>query len=103
MKSELKYLIGSIVMSGCVLISPSALAQDTAIKNIMVYGDSITWGWLPTSPIVPTVRHEKKNRWPDVMLNSLGDGYNVITEGLSGRTTNIEDPNAPGLMNGLQD
>ena len=31
---------------------------------------------------------------------ALGEGYTVITEGLSGRTTNVEDPTAPGLMNG---
>jgi len=77
-------------------------AQDTTKKNILVYGDSITWGWLPTDPIVPTVRHKKADRWPEVMLSALGDEYHVITEGLSGRTTNIEDPNAPGLMNGVE-
>lgn len=102
MKSILKYLIPSITMAGCMAMSSTLVAQDTETKNILVYGDSLTWGWLPTEPIVPTVRHEKKDRWPNVMSSALGEGYNVITEGLSGRTTNIDDPNAPGLMNGLE-
>ncbi|MEM8571425.1 MAG: SGNH/GDSL hydrolase family protein [Pseudomonadota bacterium] len=69
-------------------------------KNIMVFGDSITWGWVPTDPIVPTVRHAEEDRWPEIMAAALGDGYHVVTEGLSGRTTNVEDPDLPGLMNG---
>ena len=69
-------------------------------RNILVYGDSITWGWVPTAPIVPTVRHAEEDRWPTITGTALGTGYNVITEGLSGRTTNVEDPTAPGLMNG---
>lgn len=76
-------------------------AQDTqAPRNVLVFGDSITWGWLPKDPIVPTVRHAEEDRWPVIMGAALGDGYNIVTEGLSGRTTNIEDPTAPGLMNG---
>lgn len=88
---------------GCALlplISSAALAQDDATRNIMVFGDSITWGWLPKDPIVPTVRHAEEDRWPVIMGGALGDGYNIVTEGLSGRTTNVEDPTAPGLMDG---
>lgn len=69
-------------------------------RTILVYGDSITWGWVPTAPITPTVRHAEEDRWPTIVGTTLGAGYNVITEGLSGRTTNVEDPTAPGLMNG---
>lgn len=73
---------------------------DSPEKNIMVFGDSITWGWVPKDPIVPTVRHAEQDRWPEIMAEALGDGYTVVTEGLSGRTTNVDDPDAPGLMNG---
>ena len=85
-----------------VLIAPAALhAQDDAdVRNILVYGDSITWGWLPVAPIVPTVRHDAADRWPTILGATLGDGYNIITEGLSGRTTNMDDPTQPGLLNG---
>jgi lysophospholipase L1-like esterase len=89
---------------GCTLasaVSASGAAQaDDHVKNIMVFGDSITWGWLPKDPIVPTVRHAEEDRWPEIMAAALGDGYTVVTEGLSGRTTNVEDPDLPGLMNG---
>ena len=89
---------------GCAVLAPLATGapaqEETAQRNILVFGDSITWGWLPKDPIVPTTRHAEEDRWPTIMANSLGDGYNVVTEGLSGRTTNIDDPTAPGLMNG---
>ena len=43
-------------------------------------------------------------RWPTGGPRSwgprFGEDYNIITEGLSGRTTNMDDPDAPGLMNG---
>ncbi len=84
------------------LLSSTANAQDEDVKNVLVYGDSITWGWMPKNPIVPTVRHAEADRWPNIMAAALGDGYAVITEGLSGRTTNVEDETAPGLMNGAE-
>lgn len=89
---------------GCCLLpalAAGALAQEGETpRTILVFGDSITWGWLPKDPIVPTVRHAEEDRWPVIMGAALGEGYTVVTEGLSGRTTNIEDPTAPGLMNG---
>jgi len=102
MRKVIKYLATLMLFPGFIVQSSLVTAQDSSKKNILVFGDSITWGWLPTEPIVPTVRHNQKDRWPNVMLHSLGDGYNVISEGLSGRTTNIDDPNAPGLMNGAE-
>ena len=79
-----------------------AAAQESgeSPRTVLVFGDSITWGWVPTSPIVPTTRHAKADRWPQIMAEALGEGYEVVTEGLSGRTTNVEDETAPGLMNG---
>jgi len=91
------------VAFGCALLpvtAVGALAQDDATSNIMVFGDSITWGWLPKDPITPTVRHAEEDRWPIILGAALGDGYNIVTEGLSGRTTNVEDPTALGLMDG---
>ena len=84
-----------------VVLAPAAVqAQDDGVRNILVYGDSITWGWFPRDPIVPTVRHAEADRWPTILEAVLGDGYNVITEGLSGRTTNMDDPTQPGLLDG---
>lgn len=91
----------SLLMLGAA-VPAAATAQDGSTKNVLVYGDSITWGWMPTAPIIPTVRHAEADRWPAIMQASLGEGYNVITEGLSGRTTNVEDETAAGLMNGAE-
>lgn len=93
----------SVVAGGALfaMLAGAAMAQDRqAQQNVLVFGDSITWGWVPKDPITPTTRHAEEDRWPTIMGAALGDGYNIITEGLSGRTTNIEDPTAAGLMNG---
>jgi len=97
-----KNALYAIAITGFALLSSSVHAEDSKMKNVLVFGDSITWGWLPTEPIVPTVRHDEENRWPNIMQAALGEQYDVITEGLSGRTTNIDDPNADGLMNGAE-
>jgi lysophospholipase L1-like esterase len=98
---------GEIVRAGalgCGVVAMTAAGgvakADDAEKTIMVFGDSITWGWVPKDPIVPTERHAEEDRWPEIMAAALGEGYDVVTEGLSGRTTNVEDPDLPGLMNG---
>ena len=97
-------VIGKIVLAAALGAMTSAPAfadgHGTETRNILVFGDSITWGWLPKAPVVPTVRHAEEDRWPSILEAALGEGYSVITEGLSGRTTNIDDPQAPGLMNG---
>ncbi len=85
-----------IVLAALVVTAPTtATAQETT--RILVYGDSLTWGWVPTDPIVPTTRHDVEDRWTTVMAEELGDGYEIVVEGLSGRTTNIDDPNDPKL------
>ena len=38
-------------------------------------------------------------RWPGALRNALGDGYEVIEEGLGGRTTVWDDP-IEGYKNG---
>jgi lysophospholipase L1-like esterase len=71
--------------------------QDEGARRILVYGDSLTWGWTPVAPITPTVRHPAEDRWTTALEAALGEGYEVIAEGLSGRTTNIDDPTDPKL------
>jgi lysophospholipase L1-like esterase len=80
-----------------VIVSGSAMAQDEAPKRILVFGDSLTWGWTPADPVVPTVRHAPEDRWTAALAAGLGDGYEIVVEGLSGRTTNIDDPSDPKL------
>lgn len=55
------------------------------MKRIMVFGDSNSWGLNP----VDGSRYEK--RWPKTMAKILGDGYEVIEENISGRSTVWDD------------
>ncbi len=63
------------------------------MKTILIYGDSLTWGSVPGE----AKRHERNIRWPNVMGNELGEGYEIITDGLRGRLTaydeNLSDSN----------
>lgn len=61
-------------------------------KRIMCFGDSLTWGWVPVEEGVPTTRYPAEQRWPGVLQAELGEGYIIIEEALSGRTTSLDDP-----------
>lgn len=54
------------------------------MKTILCYGDSITWG---SNPEAGGIRHDRADRWPEVMRQALGPGHHVMAEGLRGRTT----------------
>lgn len=67
-------------------------------KNVLCFGDSLTWGWTPASqPASLTKRYPSDVRWPGVLAAQLGSGYRILEEGLSGRTTNADDPLDPRL------
>jgi lysophospholipase L1-like esterase len=66
-------------------------------KRIMCFGDSLTWGWNPILAGVPIERYGKDKRWTGVLARHLGDEYEVVEEGLSGRTTGVDDPLDPRL------
>lgn len=62
-------------------------------KNILIFGDSNTWGWNPVNDLVmPLQRWDDDIRWAGVLAAQLGDEYKVIQEGLNGRTTVWDDP-----------
>ena len=65
------------------------------MKTILCYGDSNTWGYNPTD----AGRYPLDVRWTGVLARELGDGYQVIEEGLNGRTTVWDDP-IEGYKNG---
>jgi len=58
------------------------------MKRIVCFGDSNTWGYNPETKS----RYPKAERWPGVMAAALGNGFDVVEEGLNGRTTVWEDP-----------
>lgn len=58
------------------------------MKCVLCYGDSNTWGYDP----VTKDRFDAETRWPRVLGQALGRDYEVIEEGLGGRTTVWDDP-----------
>ena len=69
------------------------------MKNILCYGDSNTHGTKPIDfdmldvDFIPSIyRYPLEKRWTTVLQQELGDGYNIIVEGLNGRNTVFDDP-----------
>ena len=60
------------------------------MRTVLCYGDSNTHGQIPGG--LPLDRYTLHERWPGIMARELGDGWHVIEEGLSGRTTVRDDP-----------
>jgi lysophospholipase L1-like esterase len=67
------------------------------VMRIMCYGDSLTWGWAPTLEGVPVQRYARHERWTGVLAAKMGPDFEIVEEGLSGRTTNLDDPTDPRL------
>jgi lysophospholipase L1-like esterase len=65
------------------------------MKRILCYGDSNTWGQNPLTK----ERYDDQTRWTRVLASALGPEYEVVEEGLNGRTTVWEDP-IEGYKNG---
>ncbi|WP_339935225.1 SGNH/GDSL hydrolase family protein [Vreelandella glaciei] len=66
------------------------------MKTILAFGDSLTWG----TDAQADGRHAFDYRWPNVLQKELGPNWDVITEGLGGRTTIYDDPGSPIDRNG---
>jgi lysophospholipase L1-like esterase len=61
--------------------------------SVVCFGDSNTWGCPPLSLTEPQRRLGRDERWTGVLGARLGPkGYDVVEEGLSGRTTVFDDP-----------
>jgi lysophospholipase L1-like esterase len=70
--------------------------EPERMKTVLCYGDSNTWGYDPAT----RSRYPSDVRWTGVLADRLGAEYQVIEEGLNGRTTRWDDPMEPG-RNGL--
>ncbi len=66
------------------------MIKDSA-KVILCYGDSNTWGNVPRTDN----RFPRSVRWPGALQVLLGEGYEVISEGLCGRTFVAAEPDKP--------
>ena len=70
-------------------------------KTILVFGDSNTFGTPPMlSRAGICARYGKNIRWPMIMQNYLKPEWEIIEEGLPGRTTSLPDPEMGDHMNG---
>jgi lysophospholipase L1-like esterase len=67
------------------------------VKTVVLFGDSNTWGYVPGSD---GERFPRDVRWPGRLAQALGDEWEVVAEGLNGRTATVERPDSEG-RNGL--
>ena len=76
-----------------------ALAKDMGHDRISVvcYGDSNTYGYDPATG----GRYAPEKRWVTILQDKLGPRYEVISEGLNGRTTAYDRPGA-AWKNGIK-
>lgn len=70
--------------------------SDRPIR-ILCFGDSNTWGYSPQDGS----RYPSNIRWTGVLQKFLGQNYQIIEEGLNGRTTDLDYSNRIG-RNGRQ-
>lgn len=68
------------------------------MEKILCYGDSNTWGYIPGTGN----RYSNEERWTGILQSKLGEQYQVLEEGLNGRTTLEPDPERD-LKSGLDD
>ena len=61
------------------------------MKTILCYGDSNTYGYDPRTG----GRYPKEERWVTILQNLLGADYEIIPEGLNGRTTAYDREDGP--------
>lgn len=62
-------------------------------KRIVCFGDSNTWGFDSSTQS----RFSEEIRWPKLLQKMLKDNFEVIEEGLPGRSSTSEDPLFEGL------
>lgn len=66
------------------------MKTNTTTKRILCYGDSNTWGRIPSR--MGMERYPIQTRWTGILQETLGEDYEIIEEGLGGRTTMVDDP-----------
>lgn len=81
-----------------ILSAVSFTERIVVMRRIVCFGDSNTYGQSP----VDGSRYGEGVRWPGVLDNLLGDGFEVVNEGKNGRTIAFDDPYIEGC-NGLKD
>jgi lysophospholipase L1-like esterase len=70
----------------CLAVSPLTAAGNT----VLLYGDSMVWGWVPTETAQDPVRYPRSERIGGVMEAALGPDWTVVEEGLNGRCAGVD-------------
>jgi lysophospholipase L1-like esterase len=70
-------------------------------RTVLCFGDSNTHGSKPMNLPGVNERFSPTDRWPGVLAAALGSDWQVIEEGLPGRTTVHDDPIEGHHKNGL--
>ncbi|WNC67041.1 SGNH/GDSL hydrolase family protein [Thalassotalea nanhaiensis] len=58
------------------------------MQNILCFGDSNTWGYIPGSGF----RYDEASRWTTIAQCLLGNEFCIYEAGLNGRTTTCDEP-----------
>ena len=84
------------VLCCLLMLCLTSVAEAAAEKKrILVFGDSNTFGYVEDAQGI-VGRLPLDTSWPGRMAALLGNDYEVIVEGLSGRTTRIDSPERSG-------
>lgn len=70
------------------------------MRTLLIYGDSNTHGTLPVTALGQSARYGREERWAGRLARLLPD-WEVLAEGLPGRTTVHDDPVEGAHRNGL--
>lgn len=70
------------------------------MQTLLCFGDSNTHGTQPITARGLRGRHDGRTRWPRVAQAALGPAWELVEEGLPGRTAQFEDPVMGAFMDG---
>lgn len=77
-----------LCMTACGSTHVSSASEDTDAEpaTVLIFGDSNTFGYMPVAFETHGYRYPYKVRWTTKVAESLGSDYNVVVDGLMGRT-----------------
>jgi lysophospholipase L1-like esterase len=83
-----------VALLAAIAHGSSNLATDSiGNRSILIFGDSNTWGFNPERKKGDSGRFPIDERWTTIVKVLLENKFNIISEGLNGRTTIFKDEN----------